>query len=352
MYAEFFTKGLKLTICIPMENSEMFRDWAIVETLEEDIVTLLMSRDELPSEVQLVDGLRFDLRFGKAGAGLRCGGFFAGKGAPGEIKVRLTGEVGTSELREFFRIDAFLPFRYQLSEEQNLDVLIGKWRKRKKKRLEEEAERREAFEEKQRERLFRVAVGELDDDGNEQVKSKERDVEEFNPVDETWDNVNATAMNLSAGGFKFVSSDVFKMDELVIMEIYIPTNPPRIMDCISRVVFKNNNNSIKDGKEYFNVALNFVLIDDRDRDSIVTHISHLESLRIRQKRQMRPVDSRDAKKRISPFILALYIVGLLALIFLIVAYFYEYTHKKEQFGNEIQNTFGDAVRKYREKIGQ
>jgi len=162
-YATYFTLGLKITVCIPMDNNELFRDWAIVEALEGNLLTLRMSRDELPVEVHLIAGTKLDLRLVKDKMGLRCSGSFDGEVGAGVIQVYLTGDVSTSELREFFRIDAFLPFRYQVTEEQNLDVLIGVWRKRKQIRLADEAGRREDFNEKQREKLFRVAAGELND---------------------------------------------------------------------------------------------------------------------------------------------------------------------------------------------
>lgn len=349
-YATYFTHGLKITVCIPMDNNELFRDWALVEALDKNILTLKLSRDELPVEVHLIAGIKLDLRLVKDRAGFRCSGSFVGEVGAGVIQVQLTGDVGTSELREFFRIDAFLPFRYQFTEEQNLDVLIGVWRKRKQIRLADEAERRDVFSEKHRERLFRAAAGEFDTEGRDGVINKQPDIEEFNPVDETWDTVNATAINLSAGGFKFVTTDIFKIDELVFIEMFIPATPPRIMESITRVVFINNNHSFKDGKDYFNVAFNFVIIDDRDRDAIVSHISHVESLRIRQKRQLPIVDVQSENKRVSPLKMAIRIALFVVVIYYITTYFYYYAHQNIQ--NEIADVFGNAVRKYREQTGQ
>src|SRR6185369_5403546 len=263
-YATYFTPGLKITVCIPMDNNELFRDWAIVEELDGNLLTLRLSRDELPAEVHLIAGTKLDLRLVKDKTGLRCDGSFVGYVGAGLIQVYLTGDVSSSELREFFRIEAFLPFRYQFTEEQNLDVLIGSWRRRKQLRLVDEAERREVFNGRQREKVLKAVAGEL----NAEDREKSRDVEEFDPIDETWIDVNATAINLSAGGFKFVTTEVFKVGEYVVIEMFIPAIPPRIMESITRVVFINNNFSFKDGRQYFNVALSFVIIDDRDRDSI------------------------------------------------------------------------------------
>lgn len=349
-YANYFTHGLKITVCFPMDNNELFRDWAIVETLEEDLITLQLSRDKLPFEVHLIAGVILDLRLVKNNMGFRCSGVFIGEPVAGKIQLRLTGDVGTSELREFFRIDAYLPFRYQSIEEQNLDVLIGMWRKRKQIRVADEAARRDVFNEKHRERLFRTVTGEFDAEGRDQEINKQPDAEQFNPIDETWDNINAIAVNLSAGGFKFVTTDVFKTDEHVLIEMFIPSTPPRIMDSIARVVFINDNNSIKDDKEYFNVAFNFVLIDDRDRDAIVSHISRLESLRIRQSRQLPVYDATRVKNSVSLLKMAIWIALLAVLIYFICSYFYDYS--KQNVDSGIEGTFGNAVRKYRQQTGQ
>jgi hypothetical protein len=349
-YAQFFTQGLKITVCIPMDNNELFRDWAIVEELEEDILTVQLSRDELPDEVHLIPGVILDLRLGKDGVGFRCSSFFVGDLGAGKIYAHLTGDVGTSELREFYRIDLFLPFRCQFTEEQNLNVLIGKWRKKKQNRLAYESERREIYNEIHRELLFRIASGEFDAEGREQGINKPLDIEEFNPIDETWDDVNASAINLSAGGFKFVTSDDYKIDEHIFVEMFVPSTPPRIMDCIARVVFKSMNYGFKDSKEHFNVALNFELIDDRERDAIVTHISHIETLRIRQKRQLPSLISEDGvRKPVSKLQMALCLILSAVLIFFIFYFYYEYS--KQKVHNEIQDKFGEAVKQYREMTG-
>ena len=345
-YAEHFPKDLKITICLPMEANETFRDWAIVQELEADVLTLLLSRDQFPSAVILKYGDTFDVRFGKEGAEQRCSVIFADKVGLGTIKVRLTGEVSTGELREFYRIDAFIPFRHEVPKEQNLNALIGKLRKRKRDRLATEAARRAAFEEEQRLLVLRTAAGEFDAGDDEQPKKKDQKVAVFNPVDESWDNVSAAALNLSGGGIKYVTSELFKAEDLVLMEIFIPSNPPRIADCIAKVVFKNINYSIKSDKLHYNVALNFVIIDDRDRDAIVTHIAHLELMRIRMKGSLPSINlDSGPRKRMSLLMKVVWALLALAVVLFIAWY------SKNEVNNEIMDSFGNAVKQYREKTG-
>ncbi len=345
-YAEHFPKNLKITICLPMETNETFRDWAIVQELEADVLTLLLSRDQFPSAVILKYGDTFDVRFGKEGAEKRCSVIFADKAGLGTIKVRLTGEVSTGELREFFRIEAFIPFRHEVPKEQNLNALIGRLRKIKRERLASEAVRRAAFEEQQRIMVLRTAAGEFDSDDDKKAKKKDQKVEEFNPVDESWNDVSATLMNLSGGGIKYATSEPFKVDDLVLMEIFIPSNPPRIADCIAKVVFKNINYSIKGDKLHYNVALNFSVIDNRDRDAIVTHISHLELMRIRMKGSLPSINlDSGPKKRMSLLMKVVWTLLTLAIVLFIAWY------AKNEVNSEIMDSFGKAVKEYREKTG-
>lgn len=335
-YAQYFTDGLKISVGIPMENNEIFRDWALVSDLEDDILHLQLSRDELPATVHLIPGVILELRIGKEGKGYRCSGFFVAFYEAGKISVHLTGDVGTSELREFYRLDMFLPFRYSTFSTQNLNIALPEWRSRRQKSLEDQAERKEQFEQKKKEFLFRVASGELTDESERGLQA-----EEFNPIDETWETENALAVNVSAGGFKFVSADPFSVDDIIFFEILIPVIPQRIMQTVARVVFKSRNLSIRGGNEYYNIAVQFMFIDERDRDAIVQHISNIEALRIRQLRQI-PLTAYTEPKKTS---LKTIIVIVVLCLIVFTSLFFVYTDLMNS-GNEIQNSFQEALKKY------
>jgi len=336
-YAEHFTEGLKISVGIPMENNEIFRDSALITGLEEDILHLQLSRDVLPAAVHLVPGVTLEFRLGKEGKGFRCGGFFVSSEEAGKINAHLTGDVGTSELREFYRIDMFLPYRYSVASTQNLDIVLSLWRSRRQQSLAEDAERKEQFEQKKKELIFRAASGELTGD-------LERGglAEEFSPIDESWNTVNAFAINISAGGFKFVSSDPFAIDDLVFFEVLIPGTPQRIMQTVVKVVFKNRNYSIHDGNEYYNIAVQYTFIDERDRDAVVQHISNVEAARIRQIRQI-PLSAYKAGTKKSNLPTILITSGLFVLV--LVSLFFVYINLMNST-NEIQDSFQESLKKY------
>lgn len=336
-YAEYFTIGMKINVGIPMENNEIFRDWGVVNALEEDMLQLQLSRDVLPAAVHLVPGVLLEFRLGKEGKGFRCSGLFVSSEGAGIIKARLTGDVGTSELREFYRLDMFLPYRFSVASSQNLDVVLSLWRSKRQQSLADEAERKERFEQKKKDLIFRAAAGDLTGDA-ERAKL----AEEFNPIDESWDTINGYAVNISGGGFKFISAEQFALDDLVFFEILIPGNPYRVMQTVSKVVFKNRNYAIHDGKEYYNIAVQFTFIDERDRDALVQHISNIEAARIRQIRQM-PLSAYRAGSKSSNLPTILVTAGLFLLV--LISLYFVYTNLMNST-NEIQNSFQESLKKY------
>ncbi|HEX9080307.1 MAG TPA: PilZ-like domain-containing protein [Desulfuromonadaceae bacterium] len=352
-YASFFPVGIRVGVGIPMQNNELFRDWAIVRALDEDLAEVQLSRDVLPADVNMQTGKVLELHVGQAGKGYRCSGVYVSSGAEGTLFLRLTGEVNSSELREYYRIDTFLPFQFRVSEERTLDKVLQMWRDRREQRLVEEMERREEMRLKRREQIFRIAEGDVAEEGREgeqpapaPLPEEEAESDHIDPV---WDTVLATAVNLSAGGFKFVTADPFELGQIVFLELFIPTSPPRIMDSVGRVVFKNRNYFAGNDREYWNVAFQFLFIDERDRDAIVRLISNLELVRIRMMRQKSLLDDGAAAGRgfMGPLKMAVAGLLLIALIALIVGYMRSYSNSPTK--NEIQETFESGIRKLLEK---
>lgn len=348
-YARYFSAGMRVGVGIPLHNNELFRDWAIIHVLEEDLVELQLSRDVLPADVDLQTGKVLELRCGKDGKGYRCSGVFVSEGEAGNIHIKLTGDVNSNELREFYRIDAYLPFKIEVSKEHNLDAVLKEWRTRKQSRSEFETRRKEDFEHKRRDFIFRTAQGGFDAEDGAPGQTTVQDQDILELVDDSWKEVNAPAINLSAGGFKFVTAEHFEVGDIVFQEVFLPTNPPRIMDSVARVVFKSRNYFARSDEECFNIATQFLFIDERDRDAIVSHISNLELMRIRLLRHNYLLFDRFAEKNMfTPFKIISVALILLASIIAISSYFQSYSHSSIK--NEIQETFESGIRKYLEKF--
>ncbi|BCS53600.1 PilZ-like domain-containing protein [Geobacter sp. SVR] len=348
-YATYFPAGTKVGVGIPMQSGELFRDWALIQEIQEDVLQIQLSRDVLPADVDLQTGKVLEVRCGKEGKGYRCSGVFVSAGGEGNVWVRLTGDVNSNEMREFYRIDAFWPFKIEISKEQNPDAVLKEWRTRKQNRLAEENLRREELKDKRRDLLLRTAEGSLTSETASPTPLLPHEAEEFDLIDPSWNEVMGSAVNLSGGGFKFVTSDTYEIGDLVFLEVFIPGRPPRIMQSVARVVFKNRNYFAGKDAEYYNVAVSFLFIDERDRDAIVSHISNLESLRIRMQRKGSvQAENGSGKNRIKPLKMIGAALLMLVLLALAVLYFRNYLHGNIK--NEIQETFESGIRKYLEKF--
>ena len=148
----------------------------------------------------------------------------------------------------------------------------------------------------------------------------------------------------------------FEMGEYVLLEIFVPT-PERVVDVVGRVVFANRNFAAGNDHEYFNTGVQFVYLDESDRDAIVNYISTIQLKRIRQLRETymyrgfpEDEDLFDASKELLfPRSVGrnLIILLFLVIVSLLTSYFWHYSQEHPK--GEIQRTFENSVRQFREQ---
>jgi len=348
-YASYFPAGMKIGVGIPLPNTDVFRDWALIHEIDEDLVSLQLSRDFLPSGVELHVGQILELRGGKDDSAYSCRAIIVNEGRARTILLRLIGEIVTDELREFYRIDAFLPIKYYVSREQNPETLKKEWQARRFKRLDDELLRKQL----RWESSLVSAGAELPPE-----RLQEQAAVEAEDPDRSWDTIVPLAASISGGGMRIVAHQSFEEGEYVPLEIMVP-DPRRIVEAIGRVVFCNRNNAVNGDRESHNVALKFVFIDERDRDAIVNHISTVQLQRIRQLREnfslLAGVDTDDgtgngqSRLRTVARNVVYAIVFVIAVSFL-VSYFRGYMEYHPK--SEIEETFETGIKKYMKKLGK
>lgn len=366
-YLEHFPPGLKITIGIPVPGGETFQDWAIIHTIDEDLVSLQLSRDTLPAGVKLRVGIILDIRAGNEESGYSCRAIIVSEGYRREILLRLIGEIVTSELREFYRIDAFLPIKYFLSSEQSEVKLKRAWQEKRELRLTAEKERKQ-LEKKPWERLREAPSNEelpgeeLSDENIWDDSGEGLDQTEDDGSDHTWDDVIPLAANISGGGLRMLLHHKFEEDSLVPIEIYLPCEPePQIIDAVVIVAFANENYAASKqlNRTSYNTGLKFKFIDERDRDSIVSYISNVQLKRIRQLREQYLFRSGAELEQVtisnterltlvikSALIISFVIISLITMI----VYFKNYAENRPK--NEIELIFEKGFSEYLKKIGR
>ncbi|HIJ86728.1 MAG TPA: DUF5634 family protein [Desulfuromonadales bacterium] len=350
LYAANFPVGKKVGVGIPLPDAYVFRDWAIIQEISEDLVTLQLSRDVLPVGVSLRNGSILELNNGDKENGFSCRAIVVSEGAEKKLLLRLIGEIVSNELREFYRVDAYLPIKYFVSPEQNNNRLRKEWEERRESRLKfitnQKKQRREAKVLPENSNLFEV----IDNEESPAV----------NPVEEesdgSWDSIIPLAANISGGGLRIITHMGFEMGEYILLEIFVPT-PERVIDVVGRVVFANRNFAAGNDHEYFNTGVKFVYLNESDRDAIVNYISTIQLKRIRQLRETymyRWLSAEDSLFDASqeslfrrPVTRNLFIILFLVIVSLLSSYFWYYAQQHPK--GEIQRTFEDSVKKVREQ---
>lgn len=281
--------GMKVDVEIPLPNNKTFRDWAIINEIDEDLVSLQLSRDILPEGVNLRVGQVLTVTSQRDGTIHTCRAFIVSKGYEQDLLLRFKSETISNELREFYRVDAFLPIKFHLLHDQNPVNVKQQWEDRLKLRRDEEAAReRNRLEAKriklrseERAKELKILEGYFLVEPATLPQDKPQEEQQYNDYYDSWGEVTALAVNMSGGGLKIFTSQKFNLNELIMLETYVPSTES-LIDCIARVVFTNYSDNTKDDKSQICTAMQFVFIDEIARSAINNHICSIQLRRIRQ----------------------------------------------------------------------
>lgn len=367
-YSQHFPAGMKVNVGIPVPGGSVFHDWAIISDIDEDLLELQLSRDVLPDGVLLSIGTILDIRGGKDNNGYSCRGIIVTEGWQREILLRLIGEIVSDELREFYRIDAFLPIKYFISAHTSENSLRQDWIAKREARALAELEHRQNQTKPWQRLMLPQHEERLPQEELEMPSSflDETDLElEQEPddtaTDHSWDDVIPLAANISGGGLRILLHHQFQVDDLVVLEIFVPTEPhPRIVDAVGRIVQCTQNHAATKQlqRASFNTSMEFLFIDERDQDCIVKHISNVQLKRIRQLREQ--YLGRDAKSdqyelsaaelRRATIVRALLALFVITVLSGLVVYFKHYVENRPK--GEIELIFEKGFFEYLRKTGR
>ncbi len=362
---------MKVNVGIPIPGGSIFHDWAVIQDIDEDLVELQLSRDSLPEGVRLLVGAILDIRGGREDNAYSCRGIIVTEGAKRMVLLRLIGEIVSDELREYYRIDAFLPIKYFLTATTGEYALKKDWQAKREARADAERIRREQVS-KPWQRLM-LPTAEVPDEGEPEPEERGTitDEPDQEPADETgepaeetdrsWDDVIPLAANISGGGIRLLMHHQFKLDDLVILEIFVPTEPqPRVLDAVGKVVFVAQNHAASKQLQHdsFNTGIEFLFLDERDRDTIVSYISNVQLKRIRQLREQylgRGINSEvrepSAAELLRTRAIRIVMAILLLLLFGVIGgYFNHYVQNRPK--SQIERIFDQGFMEYLKKIGK
>jgi hypothetical protein len=280
--------GMKVEVGIPLPDAQTFRDWAIINEMDEDLVSLQLSRDILPDGVSLRVGQLLTMRSERDGQVHSCRCFIVGIGYDHELLLRLAGEIFSGEMREFFRVDAFLPIKYHRLHGQNPAVVKKQWEARRRWRQEEkralELRRLEAMREKlrheERARKLKLLDGAFSGEPAGFPQGMVQEEPQDNQYDELSASAKTVAVTIGGGGLKIPTSQKFDTGEFVLLEIFVPSSR-LVADVVARVVFSGHSAMAGEERSCFDAGMQFVFIDESARHAINSHICSIQLKRIR-----------------------------------------------------------------------
>jgi len=324
-YREYLREGMRIEIGIPLSGGGVFREWAIVHASYLDEVLAEISRDILPDKVRVDVGSILDISVWIKKDVYSCSSIVIEKISVRLLKVRLFGSFTLRERRQFFRLDLPLRARYAVVEDQATEDVKRDW----EHRLELEHMKFQGYDQ-----VVIAAHG-----GWYQPSA---------PIQ--WQELTLDETSLGGGGLRLRLPVFVPPESLLNLEVLLPITPARVIHAVAEVIYVMAPRTQR-GTTFFNTGLQFLYLDERDRDLIFQHISvrqieylkkHAEthaSLELEKESAPEPLSWRRVMKRV-----------LLFLLFLIAATYtirYFILYQASAPSNEIQKTYERAIKQYR-----
>lgn len=335
-YLKYFEVGKRVGLSMPLVEGRFFQEWGVIRSFpEEDLIEFQLSRDQLPAGVKMGIGTILELRTVYNSTRYSCRGIIVDGNNIQHFLIRLIGEVILDEVREYYRLDVFLPLTYTvIPSGSHLKDVKEAWQKRRD-------ERNTPPDEEEIKRRLQIPL--------EQEQQVEDPPPPAPPV--------PLAANISGGGLRIRIPDKLKEDDLLEIQLYVPASPDapaRIVDVIGQVVNVNPNVVGSIQQPLWITAIRFMFIDERDRDNVIRFISWEQLQRIRQMREKFFFDT-DTGSGIGPGerwrrIARRGINTVLFLIFVFLLAHFLMGYYQGHEANEIGKTFEQGIREYLQRF--
>jgi hypothetical protein len=325
-YRDYLQEGMRVEVGIPLSGGGIFRDWAIISESGEDELLVQISRDVLPSNVRVDVGFILDVSLSINKEAYTCSGIVTEKSGGRLLRIRLFGSFTLRERRQFFRIDLKLRLKYAL-------VLHGIRRD-----VENDWERRREAEHMKFQGYDKFVIA--------------AQTARYRPsIELEWHEMLLAGVNVGGGGICINLPEPVQPEQLVNLEIHLPFAPPRQVQGVAQVIHVMKPRAQKEGGILYPAGMQFIFLDERDRDLLFRHISvtQIENLRLTADRRVFPdkVQSTSGAAVSWQQVVrsALWTLLVLVLAYYLVSYLIEY--RRTGPPNEIGQSYEKAIKEYR-----
>lgn len=323
-YRDYLREGMRIEVGIPLSGGGVFRDWAIISEAVGDELLVQISRDVLPANVRVDIGFILDVSVWIRKEVYTCSGIITDKLGVRILRIRLFGKFTLQERRQFFRINLDLRLKYAFVQDATAADVESDW-----------AQRRDL--EQMKYQGFDAFVIDAQRARYQPVVKLE------------WHEVSGAEVNLGGGGILLTLPEPVEPEELLALELIVPLTPPRHVHTVARVIHVMVPRAQR-GTSRYRVGMQFVFLDERDRDLLFRHISVTQIELLRRAANLRELPEAMERSSTGPDWRrlagrALLAVSVLIVVFLLVRYLIRYSEQGSP--NEIQQTYEKAIKHYR-----
>jgi hypothetical protein len=328
-YRPCLQDGMRVEVGIPLTGGGVFRDWGVIkESGGEKLDRLLiqLSRDVLPANVRIDPGFLLDVSVTLKKETYTCSGIVHEKIEQRVFWVQLFGPFNLKERRQFFRINVNMKLQYALVPQD------------------------ESWTELERDWTLRKDLEHLKFQGLDEYALAAERARYGRPKERDWKMMLRCEVNLSGGGVGMLLPEPAQLDQFICLIVYVPGDQPREIQAVTQVLMAKPPEQ-RGRKTVYEVGMQFVGLDDKDREIIFQHISRSQIEYLRETAERRDpvyVEKREltpAEKRRRLIIRVLGLILFLLLAYWLTEYlsFYEKVHPP----NEIGTTYEKAIKQYR-----
>ncbi len=242
-YADYFKQGQPVKVGLHLADNLLFEDSAVVMALEDNRMKLELWGPELADRGGAKAGTSATVITEHGYSIYRCSALLATDTSGRIADLLLSGGVRERQLREYFRFDLSLPLDHSVPENQALSAVKSQWQENRARYLE----------------IPPPVIG-WHGDGFRVVKWNGRE------------NLLPERVNLSGGGIRFRTAELLAPGTLVHLNLFLPLLQPRVISVVAEVVRCHEMMLFWSRGNSHSTALRFLFIEERDRDTIISHI--------------------------------------------------------------------------------
>jgi len=241
-YGNYYKIGQPVKVGIQLSGAGSRESNGEITSLQDDRV-IIEILGEMPSVLSGKKGASGFFVSGWSGWGFfRCDAVLDGVVSPKELALRLVGDVEEKQRREYFRLDVFLPVRFEVPPTQSPVALKERWNTSRGMSVNSPPPKMIPSG-----KAYRVL---LPDGGD----------------------IPSQAVNLSGGGLRLRMPAAVPLGNRVQVDIFLPIAPPRIISAVAEVLRCNEVTLRLEKNPVFITAMKFIHIDEKDREAIIAFL--------------------------------------------------------------------------------